>query len=216
MPSGHQSAYDAMVAEFVIEVPRASSGDDTSVDPAYTLDIAAAFGRRAPLVIEIGPGSGDALRAGAAARPDWNFLAIEVWRPGIGQALARMRQAPLPNVRFIEADAALTMATMLPAGCAHEVWTFFPDPWPKRKHHPRRLVNDAFATSVASVLESGGVWRLATDWEPYGARMRQLLDADSRFEVTLVEPAPLRPTTRFERKGLDVGRSITNLNYRCR
>lgn len=213
MPPGHQSAYDAMAPDFVIPVPRAREGDDTTVDSAYRLDAAAAFGRQAPLIIEIGPGSGDALRAGAAARPEWDFLAIEVWRPGIAQTLARMRHDPLPNVRFVEADAALAMATMVPAGCATEVWTFFPDPWPKRKHHPRRLVNEATTTSVSAALAPGGWWRLATDWAPYGTAIRKVVDVDERFELASTEQAPLRPMTRFERKGLNVGRTITNLNY---
>lgn len=213
MPQGHQSAYDAMAAEFVIPVPRAREGDDTTVDTAYQLDVAGVFGRVAPLVIEIGPGSGDALRAGAAARPEWDFLAIEVWRPGIGQTLARMRADPLPNVRFVEADAALAMATMVPAGSAGEVWTFFPDPWPKRRHELRRLVNAELASRVAAALEPGGVWRLATDWAAYGKAMRGLLEVDDRFELVSSEQAPLRPMTRFERKGLEVGRSISDLNY---
>lgn len=216
MPVGHQSAYDAMADEFVILVPRAREGDDTTVDTAYRFDAMDAFGRSSPLVIEIGPGSGDAIRAGAAARPDWDFLAIEVWRPGIGQTLARMRHDPLPNIRFVEADAALAMATMVSPGSVNEVWTYFPDPWPKRRHQDRRLVGAALADSVARALEPGGVWRLATDWAPYGIAMRTLLDADDRFELVSDEPAPLRPLTRFERKGLEVGRTITNLNYRLR
>ncbi|MGB3594073.1 MAG: tRNA (guanine-N7)-methyltransferase, partial [Ornithinimicrobium sp.] len=141
------------------------------------------------------------------------FLAVEVWRPGIGQTLARMRRDPLPNVRFVEADAALAMTTMLPPGSAREVWTFFPDPWPKRKHQARRLVSPRFADSVWTALERGGVWRLATDWGPYGVAMRRLLDADERFSLASTGAAPLRPTTRFEQKGLDVGRAITNLNF---
>lgn len=216
MPVGHQSAYDAMCADFVIAVPRAREGDDTTVDTAYRLDAVGVFGRTAPLVVEIGPGSGDALREGAAARPNWDFVAIEVWRPGIGQTLARMRHDPLPNVRFVEADAALAMATMVPPGSVREVWTYFPDPWPKRRHQDRRLVGRALADSVSRALEPGGVWRLATDWAPYGVAMRKLLDADARFELVSEAPAPLRPLTRFERKGLEVGRAITNVNYRLR
>lgn len=213
MPSGHQSAYDALAGQFVIPVPRAREGDDTTVDAAYRLDVGAAFGREAPMVVEIGPGSGDALRAGAAAKPEWDFLALEVWRPGIGQTLARMRRNPLPNVRFVEVDAALALATMLPPGSVREVWTFFPDPWPKRKHHDRRLVGGSLADSVWTALEPGGVWRLATDWQPYGIAMRRLLEADERFVLESTGPAPLRPTTRFEQKGLDVGRAITNLSF---
>jgi tRNA (guanine-N7-)-methyltransferase len=213
MPVGHQRAYDAMADEFVVSVPRAASGDDTTVDPAYRLEPLEVFGRRSPLVLEVGPGSGDALRAGAQARPDWDFLGLEVWRPGIGQTLARMREAPLSNVRLAEVDAALALATMIGPRSVRELWTFFPDPWPKRRHHERRLVDAGFADVVAGALEPAGVWRLATDWAPYGQAMRRLLDADERFVLTSTDPAPLRPVTRFERKGLTVGREITNLSY---
>ncbi|HKJ12007.1 MAG TPA: tRNA (guanosine(46)-N7)-methyltransferase TrmB [Ornithinimicrobium sp.] len=213
MPEGHQRAYDVMAADFVVPVPRAASGDDTSVDPAYRLDPVSVFGRSVPLVVEVGSGSGDALRAGAQARADWDFLGLEVWRPGIGQTLARMRSAPLTNLRLAEVDAALAVETMLRAASVRELWTFFPDPWPKRRHHERRLVNPGFADAAAAVLEPGGVWRLATDWAAYGRAMRGLLDADDRFTLTSTEPAPLRPVTRFERKGLDVDRVITDLSY---
>ncbi|MGB5951374.1 MAG: tRNA (guanosine(46)-N7)-methyltransferase TrmB, partial [Ornithinimicrobium sp.] len=213
MPVGHQRAYDAMADQFVVAIPRAANDDDTTVDAGYRFTPATVFGREAPLIIEIGPGSGDALRAGAAARPDWDFLGLEVWRPGIGQTLARMRGRPLPNLRLAEVDAAMALRTMFGAADASEVWTFFPDPWPKRKHHPRRLINAELAASVAAVLAPGGMWRLATDWAPYGAAMRSLLDRDERFALRSTRPAPLRPTTRFEAKGLDVGRTITDLNY---
>ncbi|MGB7448382.1 MAG: tRNA (guanosine(46)-N7)-methyltransferase TrmB [Ornithinimicrobium sp.] len=205
-----------MAEDFVVRVPRAASGDDTTVDPTYRLDPVAVFGRDAPLVVEVGPGSGDALRAGAQARPEWDFLGLEVWRPGIGQTLARMRACPLSNVRLAEVDAALALATMIRPESVHEVWTFFPDPWPKRRHHVRRLVNAGFTGAVAAALEPGGVWRLATDWAAYGRVMRSLLDADDRFELASTEPAAMRPVTRFERKGLDMGRVITNLSYTSR
>ncbi len=213
MPQGHQRAYDAMAERYVVTVPRAGSGDDTSVAPDYRMDVECVFGRRAPLAIEVGSGSGDALRAAAKAQPDWDFLGLEVWRPGIGQTLARMRHDPLSNVRLVEVDASVALETMVPAGAVREVWTYFPDPWPKRKHHARRLVDEAFVDIVASVLTAGGVWRLATDWAPYGKTMRTLLDHDSRFVLSSLGSAPLRPTTRFEAKGVDVGRDITNLNY---
>lgn len=213
MPQGHQNAYDAMAEEFVVPVPRGCDGDDTTVDPAYRLDLAQTFGRSAPLVIEVGPGSGDALRAAAEAYPDWDFIGLEVWRPGIGQTLARMRDDPLSNIRLAEVDAAMALSTMFAPSSATEVWTYFPDPWPKRKHHPRRLVDAHFADVVAAVLTASGVWRLATDWAPYGKAMRSLLDDDDRFVFESDAPGPLRPMTRFESKGLEVGRAITNLNY---
>lgn len=220
MPGTHQAAWDRWADEVVLQVPRAHGEGSTVVDPAYRLDVPAAFGRRAPLVVEIGCGSGDALVAGALARPDWDFLALEVWRPGLGHALAKMESATggaaLPNVRIVEADAAIALQTMLEPGSVHEVWTFFPDPWPKAKHHKRRIVSAELADSVTDLLAPGGVWRLATDWEEYAVSMREVLDPHPRLELVSTERAPLRPVTRFERRGTEAGRAITDLAYRLR
>ncbi len=213
MPQGHRTAYQELSGQYVADVPRSVTGA-TTVDPDFRLDLAALFGRHAPVVVEVGSGSGDALRAGAEARPDWDFLAVEVWRPGIAQTLARMGASPLPNVRFVEADAAQALATMLQPGVAHEVWTFFPDPWPKARHHKRRLVQPAFVDTVHRVLEPGGHWRLATDWADYAEHLRDLLDPDPRWALVSTERAPLRPRTRFELKGLDADREIVDLAYR--
>ena len=148
MPERHQAAYDALAPSYVIDVPR--DGGTTTVDPAYSLDVAEAFGRAMPLIVEVGPGSGDALVAGAKALPDNAFVALEVWRPGIGQCLARLVTDPLPNIRFIEADAEVALATMLGENTVAEVWTYFPDPWPKRKQQHRRI--------GAAGARRGGMW----------------------------------------------------------
>jgi tRNA (guanine-N7-)-methyltransferase len=216
MKDRHRTAYNRLAPTHVVDVPRPADGGVTTVDPAYTIELAELFGRTAPLVVEIGSGSGDALRHGAAQRPDWDFLAFEVWRPGIAQAMARMGEEPLSNVRFVEADAAQALGTLLPDGSVHEVWTFFPDPWPKSRHHKRRLVAHPFADVVRKVLEPGGAWRLATDWPDYAAHMRRVLDAHDGFELASTERAPLRPVTRFERKGEVAGRPIADLAYRRR
>lgn len=213
MKDRHQAAYDRLAPALVIDVPRPAEGL-TTVDPDFRLDPAEAFGRAAPLVVEVGSGSGDALLHAAAARPDWDFLALEVWRPGIGQCLARMGQRPLPNVRFVEADAAQALPTLLPAGAAREVWTFFPDPWPKTRHRKRRLVGPAFAGTVHRLLEPGGTWRLATDWDEYAEHARSVLDVAPGLSLVSTERAPLRPVTRFEAKGVAAGRRITDLAYR--
>ncbi len=213
MKDRHASAYASLGPRYVVEAPPGEGGA-TTVDPAYRLDVSALFGREAPLVVEVGSGSGDALRAGAAARPDWDFLAFEVWRPGIAQTLARMGEEPLPNMRFVEADAAQALGTLLAPGSVEQVWTYFPDPWPKHKHHKRRLVNPPFVDTMHRVLEAGGVWRLATDWAHYARHIRAVLDADERFTLESSERAPLRPTTRFEAKGVDAGREIADLAYR--
>lgn len=214
MPPRHQAAYEELAPRYVLDVPR--DGGSTTVDPAYCLDGAAVFGRQAPLIVEVGPGSGDAVLEGAKALPDSDFLALEVWRPGIGQCLSRLVGDPLPNLRFVEADAEVALATMLAPGSVSEVWTYFPDPWPKRKQQHRRIVGPDFATTVSLVLAPGGLWRLATDIDGYAAHMRRVLDADERFGLVSTERAPLRPVTRFERKGTAVGRTITDLAYRRR
>lgn len=217
MPRTHQAAWDRLADRVVLEVPRPMGAGSTVVDPAYRLDPAQVFGREAPLVVEVGSGSGDALVAGAVARPGWDFLAFEVWRPGIGHALAKMEAETggetLPNVRVVEADAAVGLQTLLAPGSVHEVWTFFPDPWPKAKHHKRRIVTPGFVDAVVGLLEPGGTWRLATDWADYADAMREVVGADDRLRLVSTERAPLRPVTRFERRGREAGREITDLSY---
>ena len=217
MPRTHQAAWDRLADQAVLEVPRAHGDTSTVVDPAYQIDVEEVFGRPAPLVVEVGSGSGDALVSAATARPGWDFLAFEVWRPGIGHALAKMEQetgdGPLPNVRFLEVDAEVALRTLLPAGTVHEMWTFFPDPWPKTRHHKRRIVTAAFADTVRRLLEPGGTWRLATDWDDYAVAMREVLDAHPGLRLDSTDRAPLRPVTRFERRGREAGRQITDLAY---
>lgn len=214
MPPRHQAAYDALAGTYVIDVPRHDGS--TTVDPDFSLDVAEVYGRTGPLVVEVGPGSGDALIAGAKALPDTNFLALEVWRPGIGQCLSRLIDDPMPNLRFVEVDAEVGLATMLGEGTAAEVWTYFPDPWPKRRHHHRRIVRPEFADTVCRVLEPGGLWRLATDIDDYAQHMRRVLDVHPGLELVSSERAALRPVTRFERRGTEVGRTISDLAYRRR
>lgn len=220
MPRTHQAAWDRLADQVVLEVPRPMGATSTVVDPAYRLDTAAVFGRVAPLVVEVGCGSGDALVAGAAQRPQWDFLALEVWRPGIGHALAKMEAETggeaLPNVRIVEVDAVVALRSMLAPMSAHEVWTFFPDPWPKAKHHKRRIVTPDFVGSVVDLLEPGGVWRLATDWDHYAASIREVVGVEPQLELVSTERAPLRPVTRFERRGTEAARTITDLAYRRR
>ena len=150
---------------------------DAAVDePGFSL--ARWFGREAPLIVEIGSGIGEATAALAAGRPAYDVLALEVWRPGVADTLWRLAEAGAENVRLIGVDAVWSLEHLVaPAGLA-ELWTFFPDPWPKTRHHKRRLVDPAFARLAASRLAPGATWRLATDWADYaepdarGARRR--------------------------------------------
>ena len=189
--------------------------DEVVDEPGF--DLRARFGRTAPLVVEIGSGVGEATVALAAARPSYDVLGIEVWQPGVADTFHRMEQAGIDNVRMISVDAVWSMEHLLGPRSVSELWTFFPDPWPKQRHHRRRLVVPAFAHLAASRLVTGGHWRLATDWPDYAEQMARVLDAEPLLRNAYDEPAPRwqdRPLTRFERRGLEAGRPITDLDYR--
>ncbi len=180
-------------------------------------DLASWFGREAPLVVEIGSGVGEATVALAATRPSYDVLAFEVWHPGVADTFHRLEQADVSNVRLVSVDAVWSVQHLLAPDSVRELWTFFPDPWPKKRHHRRRLVTPDFARHAAGRLEPGGLWRLATDWSEYAEQMVEVLDAEPLLENVHAGAAPRwedRPLTRFERRGLDAGRSITDLTYR--
>ncbi|QIK75367.1 tRNA (guanine(46)-N(7))-methyltransferase TrmB [Nocardioides piscis] len=185
---------------------------DEAVDrPGFR--IADAWDREAPLIVEIGSGVGEATAALAAARPDANILAFEVWRPGIADSLWRVAEAGADNVRFCGVDAVWSLEHLIEPGSLSELWTFFPDPWHKTKHNKRRFVTATNAAIAASRLEHGAVWRLATDWADYANQMVDVLDAEPLLEGGRVGRWDDRPVTRFERKGLEKGRTITDLAY---
>ncbi|QCC78776.1 tRNA (guanosine(46)-N7)-methyltransferase TrmB [Nocardioides daphniae] len=186
---------------------------DEAVD-APDFDLTSWFGREAPLVVEIGPGVGEATAALAAARPEVNVLALEVWVPGVADSLWRVAEAGAENVRFCSVDAAWLVEHLLAPGGVHEIWTFFPDPWHKKKHNKRRLITPGFAHVAAERLEVGGLWRLATDWAPYAEQMLEVLDAEPLLTGGVVPRWDARPVTKFERKGLAKDRVITDLTYR--
>jgi tRNA (guanine-N7-)-methyltransferase len=171
------------------------------------------FGRDAPLVVEIGSGIGESTAALAAARPAYDVLALEVWLPGVADGLGRVAEAGATNVRFCAVDAVWSMEHLVAEGSLAGLWTFFPDPWPKKRHHKRRLVNREFAHLAATRLAPGATWRLATDWADYAEQMREVLDAEPLLAGGVTPRWDDRPMTRFERKGLAAGRSITDLAY---
>ncbi|PWU46228.1 tRNA (guanosine(46)-N7)-methyltransferase TrmB [Micromonospora sp. S4605] len=184
----------------------------TAVEPAEL------FGRRAPLVLEIGSGMGDATAAIAAADPDRDYLAVEVHTPGIANLLDLVRRHGLGNVRVARGDA-LDLVRALPAGSLDAVHVFFPDPWPKARHHKRRLIQPAHVALLRSRLAPGGTLHCATDWAEYAAAMRQTLDADPGLVNAHDGYAPRpahRPVTKFERRALTAGREIFDLVHRRR
>ncbi|MCW2795824.1 tRNA (guanosine(46)-N7)-methyltransferase TrmB [Nocardioides sp.] len=185
---------------------------DEAVDgPGFSLDVV--FGRKAPIIVEIGSGVGEATAALAATRPAYDVLAFEVWRPGVAETLGRLAAAEVDNVRLCGVDAVWSMEHLVVADSLAGLWTFFPDPWHKKKHHKRRLVTPGFARLAASRLAPGGVWRLATDWSDYARQMVEVLDAEPALTGGVVERWEERPVTKFERKGRNADRTITDLAY---
>ena len=174
-----QKAWDDHSAYLAVDVPRHIS--DTSVHPEFVFDAAAEFGRTAPLIVEIGSGLGDAVVHSAQENPDKDFLAVEVYTPGLAQTIQKIVANELTNVRVVQANAPEVLSTMLPAGSVAEVWVFFPDPWHKSKHNKRRMVKDSFTPLVARVLAPGGIWRLATDWSAYAEQMLEVGTAAADF-----------------------------------
>lgn len=219
-----QRAWDAHRDRYVVDVPRDVAR--TSVDPAWVLDVPGTFGRSARLVVEIGSGQGEAVVAAAEREPGTDFLAVEVYTPGLAQTVLRASQRGLTNLRLLQANAAEVLATTLPEGSVDELWVFFPDPWHKSRHHKRRLVTPSFAALAERVLRApdadgerpGGVLRLATDWAEYAEQMLEVLDAAPGLR-NVHGPGGVAPRfegrvlTGFERKGERAGRAITDLEY---
>jgi tRNA (guanine-N7-)-methyltransferase len=183
------------------------------------LDLDALFGRRAPRVLEIGFGMGGSLLAMAAAAPEQDFLGIEVHRPGIGRLLAGLEAQGLGNVRVAEGDAVLLLRERLAEGTLDRLLLFFPDPWPKKRHHKRRLLQAGFVALAASRLQPGGVLHAATDWEPYAEQMLELLGACPLLQNLAPDgryvPRPAyRPPTKFEQRGRALGHGVWDLMFR--
>jgi len=217
MNPSQAKAWDAHADRLVIVVPQRETS--TSIAPDAAVDWDAAFGRRAPLVVEIGPGRGESLAALALRRPDVNIVAFEVFEPAVASGLSRLAKDGVANVRFVVANGAECLERLVPPAGLHELWTFFPDPWHKARHHKRRLVSTEFADVVASRLEPGGLWRLATDADDYADAMREVLDAHPALENVHGGWAPrfqARPVTKYEARGIAAGREIRDLTYRRR
>lgn len=187
-------------------------------DPPERIDPSAVFGRRAPLTVEVGFGNGDVLAHLAAAHPERDFVGIEVHRPGVGRLLRHVRDAGLENLRVSTRDAVEVLEQQLPAGSIDRLLIFFPDPWPKKRHHKRRLIQPGFAEMAASRLAPDGRLHLATDWEDYRDHMLDVLDACPALVNTagpggtVARPAD-RPVTHFEQRGQRKGHGVWDLVY---
>ena len=193
-------------------------GVDRSDGP---LDLDRIFGRRARRCLEIGFGAGEVIGALAEANRDVDYLGVEVHRPGIGRLLLRAAAAQLDNLRVIERDAIEVLEHDLADASLDEILVFFPDPWHKKRHVKRRLVDARFVALAAAKLRPGGVLRLATDWEPYAEQMLAVCATEPRLrslspDGAYVERPALRPPTRFERRGERLGHRVRDLAYQRR
>jgi tRNA (guanine-N7-)-methyltransferase len=203
---GQQRAFDLHWARLGIEYR------------AQPLDLEALFGNPHPVYLEIGFGNGEALAAMARDNPQNNYIGIEVHSPGVGHLLMKLEEYGCDNVRVCRHDAVEVVRDMIPEGSLAGVFLFFPDPWHKKRHHKRRIVQPAFVEILAHKIRPGGFFHAATDWEDYAQHMLAVLRDSPQFRNTTAEgrfaPRPgYRPQTRFEQRGLRLGHGVWDLIF---
>jgi len=183
---------------------------------ATPLDLAAPFGRAAPTILEIGCGMGETTARIAASMPEKNFIGVEVHAPGVGALLKLIGAGQLANLKVIQHDAVEVARDMIPAGSLAGIHVFFPDPWPKARHHKRRLIQPPFVKLLASRLAPGGYLHCATDWEQYAQQMLEVLSAEPLLANSAPDYAPrpdYRPITKFETRGLKLGHGVWDVVF---
>ncbi|MCG7872919.1 MAG: tRNA (guanosine(46)-N7)-methyltransferase TrmB [Candidatus Thiodiazotropha lotti] len=206
MTEGQQKAYEALWPRYGVEL----DGDQ--------LDLSGPFEQTQPVTLEIGFGNGESLRQLAQKQPEQNFLGIEVHGPGVGHLMIQLQQYQLSNVRILKHDAMELLRHHLQPGSLQRVLLYFPDPWHKRKHNKRRIVQDEFAELVHRALIPGGILHMATDWEDYARQMMNVLSAHPGFNNQAGEgnfsPRPeTRPLTKFEQRGERLGHGVWDLLF---
>ncbi len=209
LTKGQQRALDILLPQFGI-VP-----DDGLID------LCALFGREARTVLEIGFGNGASLAAMARENPDLNYLGIEVHRPGVGNLLLQIEQEEMHNIRVICADAVDVLEQMIPDASLHRVQLFFPDPWHKKKHHKRRIVQPTFIKLLSKKVTSGGVFHMATDWQDYAEHMLKVMSEAAGFSNQCgtgqyADRPAYRPLTKFEQRGHRLGHGVWDLLFERR
>lgn len=229
-PGADDPAPRRPLRSFVLRAGRLGSGQQRALDelgPRFLLpytaqppDLDAVFGRRAPRVLEIGFGMGDATAQVAAALPGTDFIGVEVHTPGVGALLKRIGEAGLTNLRLVQHDAVEVLDHMLAPGSLAGVHIWFPDPWHKKRHNKRRLVQPAFVARLVTRLAPGGYLHCATDWQPYAEQMLEVLGAQAQLANTSTDaggyaPRPdWRPLTKFEQRGLKLRHGVWDLVFR--
>lgn len=222
-----EESHRRAIRSFVVRAGRLTPGQRQALErlwPRYGLDLPdgpldldQAFGRTALRTLEIGFGMGDALLALAADHPAQDFIGVEVYPPGIGSFLLRVERAGLTNVRVVCADAVEVLAQHLPPASLDRLLVLFPDPWPKKRHHKRRLVNAQFLDLAARVLAPGGRLQIATDWADYAKAIGEVLPSCPDFALIGADPGHAgRPETKYERRGRRLGHHIHEFVYRRR
>ena len=216
------------IRSFVLRAGRTTAAQERALSelwPAYgidlgeaALDLAAVFGREAPRCLEIGFGAGEVIGVLAQSNPHIDYLGIEVHRSGVGRLLLRAQQCSLKNLRVICRDAVDVLRDRIGDASFDEILVFFPDPWHKKRHHKRRLIEASFVSLAASKLRCGGTLRLATDWQAYAEQMLAVCNAEPALESLSPDrayvPRPeFRPPTRFERRGERLGHGVWDLAF---
>lgn len=214
------------IRSYVVRAGRMGTGQERALaelGPRYVLPFAASpadwdavFGRPAPRVVEIGFGMGDATAAIAAGRPDTDFIGVEVHPPGVGALLRRIGENGLANIRIVQHDAVEVLEHMVAPASLAGVHVFFPDPWHKKRHHKRRLIQPPFVRLLASRLAPGGTLHCATDWQPYAEQMLEVLGAEPTLRNSAdgyAERPAYRPLTKFENRGLKLGHGVWDLVF---
>ena len=214
------------IRSFVLRAGRLGSGQARAIEElgprfvlpyaATALNLEAVFGRPAPKILEIGFGMGDTAATIAAAHPENDYLGIEVHTPGVGALLKCIGELGLTNIRIIRHDAVEVLRDMIPDSTLTGVHIFFPDPWPKKRHHKRRLIQTGFVVLLAGKLKPGGYLHLATDWGEYARQMLDVLTAEPRLRNTARQFAlrpETRPLTKFEHRGLRLGHDVWDLLF---
>lgn len=226
-PSDPTAPHHRTIKTFVMRAGRTTEGQAralTELGPKFVLpytgealNYEAAFERKAPVVLEIGFGMGDATAKIAQALPDTNFIGCEVHEPGVGALLKHIGEMNLGNLRIIRHDAVEVLEHMIPPASLAGVHIFFPDPWHKKRHHKRRLIQAPLVAHLTSRLAAGGYIHCATDWEPYAQQMLEVLSAESGLVNTATDYAEkpaYRPLTKFENRGLRLGHGVWDLVFR--
>lgn len=185
----------------------------------HTMAFPAVFGRSAPVILEIGFGMGETTAEIAATHPQKDYLGVEVHTPGVGSLLKQIEERALTNVRVIQHDAVEVLEHMIAPASLDGAHVFFPDPWPKKRHHKRRLLQSGFVKLLASRLKPGGYIHVATDWEEYARQVLEVLGAEPQLENTadgFAPRPPYRPLTKFEQRGIKLGHGVWDVVFRKR